>query len=66
MSVRLGYTSKGHPRPNSFACHQLSHVARVEPSWNLEDWCPDVGLPRRIAERCNLGGGETTNHTNPR
>ncbi|WP_366780223.1 DUF2599 domain-containing protein [uncultured Corynebacterium sp.] len=52
-----GIPQKGTTRPNSFACHQLSHVARVEPSWNLEDWCPDVGLPRTIAERCNLGGG---------
>ncbi|QRP99170.1 hypothetical protein I6J72_02165 [Corynebacterium sp. FDAARGOS 1242] len=24
----------------------------------MEDWRPDVGLPRTIAERCSLGGGD--------
>ena len=43
---------------NQFVCHPLSQVARVKSSWNLEDWRPDVGLPRTIAERCNLGGGD--------
>lgn len=35
---------------NQSVCHPLSQVARVKPSWNLEDWRPDVGLPRTIAE----------------
>ncbi|WP_084226129.1 DUF2599 domain-containing protein [Corynebacterium singulare] len=43
---------------NQIVFHPLSQVARVKPSWNLEDWRPDVGLPRTTAERCNLGGGD--------
>ncbi|WP_411709684.1 DUF2599 domain-containing protein [Corynebacterium sp. LaCa116] len=35
---------------NQSVCHPLSQVARVKPSWNLEDWRPDVGHPRTIAE----------------
>ncbi len=38
---------------NQFFCHPLSQVARVKPTWNLEDWRPSISLWKTIVFGCN-------------
>jgi len=44
---------------NQFECHaDIAPPGRLKPSWNLDTWRPDVGLPQTIQDLCNPQPGE--------
>lgn len=52
QAVRKGVPDSASLK-DQFLCHPLSFVARAKPTWDLEDWRPDIGLTRVMLNACN-------------
>jgi hypothetical protein len=44
---------------NQYICHQrfVALYSPNKPTWNLDEWRPDVGYWETVNQKCNPGGG---------